>query len=199
MCCLFCSCLNVGLLIIKLSIELNQPHYNVCVHEPEKRNSKLVSHRFKETCRSSRNWSKTVCSVFRRNLFELQVSENVKHANNVVNAMHQSANQHPAWDVTCRGKVWPFLLPEMSLINHMIRRDLCFFMDDNSSDGQLRMLQPRLAKRRRQSLQERYEGQSLVQIQVQVLSQVRINPGQTSLCCGPYRFVQGQSRCVWSE
>lgn len=129
----------------------------------------------KETCRSRnwRNWSKTVCSVFRRKLFELQVSEHVKHANNVVNAMHQSANQHPAWDVTCRGKVWPFLLPVTSLINHMIRRDLCFFMDDNSSDGQLRMLQPRLAKRRRQSLQERYEGQSLIQIQVQVLIQVR--------------------------
>lgn len=199
MCCLFCSSLHVGLLTTLLSIERNQPHYNVCVHKPEKRNLNLVSHHFKETCRSSRNWSKTLCSVFRLTLAELQVSEHVKHANNVVNAMHQSANLHSAWDVTCGGKVWPFLLPVMSLINHMIRRDLCFFMDDNSSDGQLRMLQPRLTKRRRQSLQERYEGQSLVQIQVQVLIQVRINLRQTSLCCGLYRFVQGQSRCVWSE
>ncbi len=110
-------------------------------------------------------------------LVELHVPEN-KHLcktckHNVMNAaMHQPAHQHPVWDSSCRGGAWPSLLPVMSLINHMIRRDLCFFMDDDSRDGQLRMLSSRLAECCRQSLQERHEGQNLIQ--------VRINPGWTS-------------------
>lgn len=43
-------------------------------------------------------------------------------------------------------------LPVTSLIDHVIRRNLRFFVDDDSGDGQLRMLPPRLAQRRRQGL-----------------------------------------------
>lgn len=88
----------------------------------------------------------------------------VKHANRkLYAAMHQSAtmqpaNQHPAWDPTCRGVV--SLVPVMSLVNHMIRRDLGFFMDNNPCDRQLRMLPPCLAERRRQRLKEGHKGQS---------------------------------------
>lgn len=38
----------------------------------------------------------------------------------------------------------------------MIRGNLCLFVDDNSRDGQLGVLPPRLAERRDQSLKRRH-------------------------------------------